>query len=216
MTLLDEIRLRTAHVTQSELLQLMGYASVSEKTLSQLQRVLDDPHLGLGQAYFDFKFNSEGFLRKLCQVLGLGHIDVDHTIDAIKRELQEDQRAFKPYLFVDTEFRRQGQSIAILALCEWMRRLDFPQQFWRKTLVDQVEAARQRVREHMKSTLGELGVWGSIKRYRFYYTEEDCVILSTTGDIVADSKLPPAARATLVPGVDRVLRLDGEDDTPEG
>src|SRR5690606_31003109 len=88
--------------------------------------------------------------------LGLGHIDVDHTIDAIKRELQEDQRAFKPYLFVDTEFRRQGQSIAILALCKWMRRLDFPQQFWRKTLVDQVEAARQRVREHMKSTLGEL------------------------------------------------------------
>src|SRR5690606_15560059 len=118
----------------------------------------------------------------------------------------EERTAFKPFLFVDTGFRRAGQSIAVLALCEGMRRIDFPEQFWRKPLAEQVELAQQRVREHMENCVGELGIWGTIKQYWFYYTPDDCVEISTNGEIVGAAKRPAPGQATLRPSIERLLR----------
>lgn len=205
MSLQDELCLRAVHIPHAELLRLMGYASINGKNMMRLRRVLEDPHLGLGQASFDFKFGSEQFVRKLSQVLGVAQTKVDSEVDAIKQWLLEERTAFKPYLFVDTGFRRTGQPIFVLAMCEGMRRIGFTEQFWRKPLAEQVALAQQRASEHMQKTSGQLGVWGSIRQYWFYYTPDNRVEISTRGEVLNDVMSSPPARATLTSGIERVL-----------
>ncbi|GHB07945.1 hypothetical protein [Modicisalibacter luteus] len=184
-----ELQRRTAPLSAWELLRRMGYRKPGEAALRRLNEVLEDPDLGLSSGGFDFCFGSREFLCALCDVVGLDEADYLPLIEARQQWLSEEQQAFKPYLFIDTGFRRSdrpGTAIFVLAACEGMRRLTFPEDFWRKPLAEQVQLAQARVREFMAETGGDVKVWGTAQRFLFFYAQDAAIEIAPSGKVLGD------------------------------
>lgn len=185
-----DLVLRVAPLPQEEILKAMGYKKPTSANVERLQTVLDDPQFGLMDSGFDFKYSSEGFLRALCVVTGMDVALADQRISRIKKRLEEERQAFKPYIWVDTGFVRKSQPIFALAVCEHQRYLEFPEGFWRFPIDRQLGRAQCRVREHVYETGGELGIWGFIKQYWFYYNKEAAYLLARNGEVVGKHEGP--------------------------
>ena len=182
--------LRAAAIPNDEILKAMGYLKPTSANLERLQNVLDDPEFGLSDGGFDFKYSSEGFLRAMCVVTGMNMALADQHICRIKKYLEEEREAFKPYLWVDTGFKRTSQPIFALAVCEHQRYLDFPKGFWRFSIDRQLGRAQCRVREHAYETGGDLGIWGEIKQYWFYCKKDVAYLLALNGEVIGKHEGP--------------------------
>lgn len=185
----------------------MGYQRPDQRAQARLQTVFEDPDLSLRQGGFDFRYSDEEFVKALCEVLGIPAVDYQPAIAAILQRLSEDRMAFKPYLFVDTDFVRRNQPVHALAFCEGQRYVHFDTGFWRKPLTEQVELARQRVREHMAETRGDLDIWGQIQRYHFFYAPEQSVEIAPDGQVRADRDDIRPSRATLDNGMEKLVQV---------
>nr|WP_299242932.1 hypothetical protein [uncultured Halomonas sp.] len=184
-----ELQRRAALIPVLELLLRMGYPKPGEAAIQRLQEVLADPDLGLTSGGFDFRYGSRAFLCALCEALGLAEANYLPAIDARQQWLREEREAFKPYLFIDTGFRRSdrpGTAIFILALCEPKRRLTFPKGFWRRPWDKQIEVARRRVRQFMAETDGDVKIWGTAQRFLFFYTEDAAIVIDPSGKVLGD------------------------------
>lgn len=179
-----DLLLRVATVPAEEILKAMGYSKPTSANFERLQTVLDDPEFGLNNSGFDFKYSSEGFLRALCVVTGMDMVLADQRISRMKKRLDEEQQAFKPYLWVDTGFVRTSQPLFALAVCEHQRYLEFQKGFWRFSIDWQVGRAQCRIREHVYETGGNLGIWGEIKQYWFYYKKYAAYLLALNGEVI--------------------------------
>jgi len=191
-----DLVLRIAAMPHEEILRAMGYQRPTSANLERLQSVLDDPEFGLNDSGFDFKYSSEGFLRALCVVTGMDMALADHRISRIKKSLDEEREAFKPYLWVDTGFVRRSQPLFALAVCEHQRYLDFPKGFWRLSIDRQLGRAQYRVREHVYETGGDLGIWGEIKQYWFYYKKDAAYLLALNGEVIGKHEVPIPSQAS--------------------
>jgi hypothetical protein len=185
-----DLVLRVAPLPREEILKAMGYQKSTSANLERLQALLDDPDFGLNDSGFDFKYSSEGFLRALCVVTGMGMALADQRISRIKRRLEEERNAFKPYIWVDTGFERKNQPVFALTACEHMRYLDFPKGFWRFSIDRQLGRAQCRVREHVFETGGDIGIWGQIKQYWFYYKNDAAYLLARNGEVIGKREGP--------------------------
>lgn len=191
-----DLILRAAAIPREEVLKAMGYRSPTSANLERLQRVLEDPAFGLNDGGFDFKFSSEGFLRALCAVVGMDMPLADQRITQLKKYLEEEREAFKPYIWVDTGFKRKSQPLFALAVSEHQRYLDFPKGFWRLSLDKQLGRAQCRVREHIYETGGDLGIWGQIKQYWFYYKKNAAYLLALNGEVIGKQDGPVPNQAS--------------------
>jgi hypothetical protein len=191
-----DLVLRVAAIPRDEVLKAMGYQRATSANLERLQFVLDDPEFGLNDSGFDFKYSSEGFLRALCVVTGMDMALADQRICRIKKYLEEEREAFKPYIWVDTGFKRKSQPIFALAVCEHQRYLDFPKGFWRFSLDRQLGRAQCHVREHVYETGGDLGIWGPIKQYWFYYQKDTAYLLALNGEVIRKCEGSVTCKAT--------------------
>ncbi|KPQ01682.1 hypothetical protein [Marinobacter sp. HL-58] len=185
-----DLVLRVAAMPREEILKAMGYQRPTSANLERLQSVLDDPDFGLNNSGFDFKYTSEGFLRALCEVTGMDMALADQRICRTKKHLEEEREAFKPYIWVDTGFERSSQPIFALAICEYQRYMDFPKGFWRLSIDRQLGGVQCRVREHICETGGELGIWGHIKQYWFYYKKNAAYLLARNGEVIGKYEGP--------------------------
>lgn len=190
-----DLVLRVAPTPRDEILKAMGYQRPTSANLERLQAVLDDSEFGLNNSGFDFKYSSEGFLRALCVVTRMDMALADQRICRIKKYLEEEREAFDPYIWVDTGFKRQNQTIFALAVCEHQRYLDLPRGFWRFPIDRQLGRAQCRVREHVFETGGELGIWGHIKQYWFYYKKEAAYLLALNGEVIGKHEGPVPGQA---------------------
>jgi hypothetical protein len=179
-----DLVIRVALISRYEILKAMGYQSLVSANLERLQSVLDDPEFGLNDSGFDFKYSSEGFLRALCGAAGIDIVLADQRINRLKRLLEGEREAFKPYIWVDTGFKRQNQPLFALAACEHQRYLGFPKDFWRFSIDRQLGRAMSRVREHVYETGGEIGIWGQVKQYWFYYKADAAILIGLNGEVV--------------------------------
>lgn len=191
-----DLVLRAAAMPHDEILKAMGYQKPTCANLDRLQHVLDDPEYGLSDGGFDFKYSSEGFLRAMCVVTGMDMALTDLRICRIKKYLEEEREAFKPYLWVDTGFKRTSQPIFALAVCEHQRYLDFPKGFWRLSLDRQLGRAQCRVREHVYETGGGLGIWGHITQYWFYYKKNAAYLLARNVEVTGKHEGPVSSQTT--------------------
>lgn len=215
INLQDELGIRTANSSAIELLRLMGYQRPVAAAKQRLRQVLEDPELGLERGGFDFRYSAEEFVKALCEVVGIAPADYQPAVAAILQRLSEDRMAFKPYLFVDTDFVRRNEPIHALAFSEGERYVHFDGGFWRKPLAEQVELARQRVCEHMAETDGDLGIWGQIQRYHFFYAPEQSVEIATDGQVLADRDDIRPSRATMDNGMETVIKFGAEGNEPD-
>lgn len=185
-----DLVLHVVNMPREEILKAMGYHKPVSANLERLQRVLEDPEFGLNDGGFDFKYDSESFLRALCAVTGMDRALTEERITRLEKYLEEERSAFKPYIWVDTGFKRQNQPIFALAVCEHQRRLDFPKGFWRLTIDNQLGRAQCRVRKHVYETGGDLGIWGRIKQYWFYYKKDAAYLLALNGEVIGKREGP--------------------------
>jgi len=179
-----DLVLRAAQMPSVEILRAMGYQKPTFANLERLKSVVDDPEFGLDAAGFDFKFSSEDFLRKLCSVVGIDHAVTEKRMKSLMQYIGEENSAFKPFIWVNTGFTRKSQPLFALAACEEQRYLSFSKGFWRRPVSKQLCLAQCRIREHFYETGGELGIWGEIKQYWFYYEKDAAYLLARNGDLM--------------------------------
>lgn len=179
-----DLIIHAAKFPPTEILERMGYKKPTEKNLERLERVLLSPDFALGSGGFDLKYTSEGFLTALCVAVGLEESESQQRIQAVLRHLQDEENAFKPFIWMDTGFKRKNQPLFALAACENQRYLHFPDGFWRLSLEEQLDAAQSLVRKHVFDSDGMLGIWGEIKQYWFYYKKDAAYLLAKNGERV--------------------------------
>lgn len=179
-----DLVLRVAAIPNDDILEAMGYRKPTTAHRERLRSVVDDPEFGLNGGGFDFKYSSEQFLRALCVVTGMELGRVDQRIQRIRKYLDEEREAFKPYIWVDTGFQRQSQPTFALAVSEYQRYLHFSKGFWRFSIDRQLGSAQYRVRDHVYETGGVLGIWGEIKQYWFHYKKDAAYLLALNGEVI--------------------------------
>lgn len=172
--------------SHTAILKAMGYRNPTPANIKRLENVLASKHLGLEGGGFDLKYSSAEFLLALSKVAGLKGQEARHRISHLEHPLSEEWHAFKPYLWVDTNFKRTSQPIFALAACESFRHLFFPKGFWRLPLEQQLAKAGEKIREHVRETTGTLGIWGKIEAYWFVPAPGQAYVLSTEGDVIGE------------------------------
>lgn len=186
MNLLQELTIRLSHLSERDILLHMGYDKPVERHVQRLRAVLNDPELGLASSQFDFKYSAEHFLLKLCEIAGIEPFKAQRAVATIQAQITRQENAFKPYLFVDTGFKRTTQPILALAVCEGQRYLHFDKDFWSAPLYEQLATVYERIQSHMDETQGFLGIWGYIRRYYFVYDHDGSAIeITPAGQIIA-------------------------------
>lgn len=184
--LIHEVRRLVTEQEPETILQRMGYQPQDLRALARLKEVVADNQLGLRESGFDFRYDSRGFALALCRALGINELQADSEINELTQACFEDRWAFRPYIFVDTAFRRTSQPLFALAACEAMRRLKLGDGFWRLPLVEQLASVKQRIREHVVTSGGKVGPWGLVQRYLFYYTENQALVFSPEAEIIGE------------------------------
>ncbi|RBP68622.1 hypothetical protein [Marinobacter nauticus] len=179
-----DLTIRVAATSHNDILTAMGYVRPTTANRKRLQRVLECPDFGLSGGGFDFKYSSHDFLRALCRAVGMEKLVVEQRIAKITTRLEEERRAFKPYIWVDTGFMRKSQPLFALAACDDLRYLRFVEGFWRYSLTDQLGETQSRIRAHVAETGGKLGIWGKIKQYWFYYEKNAAYLFNLRGEVV--------------------------------
>lgn len=213
MNMYQELDLKLCHLSRKEILLHMGYDKPNKSHFQRLESVLTDSELGLGCSHYDFKYSAEAFVIKLCSVAGIEQSQAHKAIFEIQRSLTQQKEAFKPYLFVDTGFKRASQPIFALAACEGQRYLHFDKDFWSVPLYDQLVTVYELIHEHMDMTQGFLGIWGYIRRYYFVYDDQGSAIeITPAGQIVAAQDFfQPSSMATLKHDGADILKVVGLD-----
>ncbi|WP_417519099.1 hypothetical protein [Marinobacter sp.] len=191
-----DLVIRAAAMHPEDILKGMGYPKATSANLERLQNVLDSDEFGLNDVGFDFKYSSEGFLRALCTVTGMEMSLTEQRITRVKKRLAEEKSAFQPYLWVDTGFKRKSQPLFALAVCEHQRYLNFPKGVWRLTLDEQLGRAQCMVREHVYETGADLGIWGKIEQYWFYYKKDAAYLLARNGEVIGKREGPVPNQVT--------------------
>ncbi|MCK0165792.1 hypothetical protein [Marinobacter sp. S6332] len=186
----------TAAMTSEEVLKRMGYHRATSANLERLQNVLDSDEFGLNDGGFDFKYSSEGFLRALCTATGIEMALAEQRISRVKKRLTEEKAAFHPYLWIETDFKRKSQPLFALAACEHQRYLHFAEGFWRLTLDKQLGRTQCMVREHAYETGADLGIWGEIEQYWFYYKKDAAYLLARNGEVIGKREGPVPSQVT--------------------
>ncbi len=182
------------------LLARMGYRGAGPKARARLSRVMADEQLGLADAEYDFHLDSRGFVEALCRAVGLPPEDYQPELDAIEEAIRTHRRAYKPWLFADTGFKRSDYPdtrIFVLAALESERRITLPEDTWQLPWDEQLERARKAIHEHMAKTGGELPVWGTIRRYLYCYAEDRKFAFTVAGEALGDASGAALSRASL-------------------
>ena len=96
-----------------------------------------------------------------------------------------------PKAITTTELATAPKPAFIRTACiRHQRYLDFPKGFWRLFNNRQLGRAQCRVREHVYETGGELGIWGHIKQYWFYYKKNAAYLLTLNGEVIGKHEGP--------------------------
>jgi hypothetical protein len=212
----QQIRQRAKFRAEDDLLRQMGYAKPGRHHRERLAMVLADPALGLGTPMYDFVHGRHDFLRALCSALRIpGHSCREFIAERDALEKAEG-KAYQPWLFVDTGFRRSdrpGMPLFALALLERRRHLMLPADTCQLPWDEQLSRAQARVHEHMAESGGELKVWGRIQRYLFCYAEDHKLEIAPSGEVRGDALGKGLSQASVtLKGKPVVLLSDGRDD----
>jgi len=168
-------------------LKAMGYHKPTVTDIKRLETVLDSQDLGLEDAGdFHARYENTEFVRDLCRVLGMPPAESDDHISRIKQQSKEEQAAFTPFMWIETEFKQplEDPPVFMLPFFKSCRYLDFPPWFARLTPEQQLAQVQNLIVVHLLETGGELLWWGTIKRYWYFYAPERSYWLTPAGELI--------------------------------
>jgi len=195
MSLQSLIKKRVADKGISETAKLLSYSANSPIFKERLKQLTEDPFLGLNHSHYDFKYVPTTFARKLSDVLGIPELFyntvIDDTLAALALEASQ-----KSHFFLETNFKRKGEPIFMLAALESKRYLSLDKAIYTLSLNEQLEQLSTLIKQHNKETPSLIG-WGTIVSYVYYYRDDIVLIFSTSGELIESTSSYATSRARL-------------------
>ena len=199
MNLFYTIKQALEQTNSNELLKAMGYHNLKagHKTLQKFLET-DDIYLFLKNGSFDMKHGSESFLQHLLKTLDLTSVGKDE-LSQYNRRLDA-IRAMRntPYIFIDTHFKRKGESIFVLAMMGARRNISIDKELLVFKSESEVFALMgDIIQEHYTSHHGELDLWGKIYNYVYHHTDGSKYVFDTDGTLSCNQSGISESRAEL-------------------
>jgi len=166
----------------------MGYANV-KKGVARLERVLASPDLGMIKPEYDGRYSSEGFVRTLLDVLNLAHLLDVQEMSELHAHVEDERYGYRPWLFVDTNFKRTTQPIFALAFTEGLRRLSLPKALKHMTLQEQIDYLKPFITDFLDSLEerdGEVQMWGKPVCFYCHLGKDHVLKLDLDGALIED------------------------------
>ena len=188
MTLNKQITQKLEQVSPDDLLKNMGYHNLKAGH-ETLQKFLDTDtiYLWLKTGNFDMRYDSEAFLRTLLKALGLPISLVEEEIQESQKRLDCIARMRKPYIFIDTHFKRSGEPIFVLALMEGCRHISIDKELLvYKSKAETLEEIGKIIRQHYLTHEGRLDLWGEIYTYVYHHSDGNKTIFNPDGTLSED------------------------------
>lgn len=181
----------------AEIALMMGYnRRTAIKAGERLKALLASDDLGLDKGY-DLKYTSKQFLQQICSLLMIPPNEFDAAIAEIMEYKDKLEKAFRGWIFVDTNFKLKNEPIFILGLIENKRRIRPEPEFNLLPVHEQIEKVQKMVRQHYKENDGEVFIWGKIQRYLFHYSENDVLAISPDGQLLETAASFPISQASI-------------------
>ena len=180
----------------------MGYAN-RDKGVRRLNSVLDDPELGLLKPCYDGLFSSEAFIRKLLDILNLKSLMSAHEMTTLLAYANDSRFGFRPWMFVDTNFKRSSQPVFALAFMEGRRRIALTKSLKSTDWVDQLVYLKHVITEYLNSLKeqdGNVQLWGKPVGFYCHLSETHVLKLDLNGNLIEEINQPVnhgGARLTL-------------------
>ena len=113
--------------------------------------------------------------------------------------MTEDKFRYKPWVFVETKFKRKNQPTFSLAATEYLRRIQLPKEILNLPVESQIPDVKQIIRNHFSDTGGEIPMWGKIHYYKFFYAKDQSITFGFNGDVIAQGEdfEPPYAHVSV-------------------
>ncbi len=183
MNIQTVIKNKVNTTSKIELVKQLEYSSL-EKGLETLEIFLNHNNINdwLQSGHYDFKYNTEQFFIKLCEVLNISKQDVELVLNKKQVLLDEIASIKSTYIFINTNFKRTTQPIFALAFCESQRRIKLNlNELIFKSDIEVKEYISEIVKNHYKETSGSIGIWGNIVSYLYHYKDNTRYIFNTDG-----------------------------------
>lgn len=122
------------------------------------------------KGYYDFTNNATEFFVKLSRELGFKDSEINNIIFKITEYIEEKNKLSSSYIFVNTNFKREGESILTLAMLENKRRISLykDEKFLFKPINEILELVSSIVVEHYEINTGKCFIWGDIVNYQLH------------------------------------------------
>ena len=188
MTLLEQIQNHFNHKNIADVVKALGYKSSKTAKVTQVLTDLinaKDINEYLDKSYFDFKYTSRSLLQNLCRMAGISKIDYALTIEAYEDKKRILEAIDTPYIFVDTHFKRKGETLISLALLEDKRRMPIDKTaYLERSEEENLAYVSNAVKLHFKWRGGKLPLWGKIKAYLYYDGQGKRTVFDCLGDVI--------------------------------
>lgn len=212
MKLKQELHLKLANSSLYDIAALMGYKKFKiVAAASRIKYILNDDYLGLYSGKYDFRYTDKEFLLKLLGVLEINRVTYQKSLDKIEALYIDKRDRFKSFVFIDTGFKRTTQPIIALAVCEGQRHMYLDYDVRVKPLYEQIEYVQSLVKQHYIDKHGNLGIWGDIQRYIFFYASGSKLSISPDGVILEELDKINISKASLTVGnsdITKVIKID--------
>ncbi len=184
MDINDLVRKRLEGKDKIEIVKKMGY-QVHAKGVESLNYFLSKNLSDfITDGMYDFRYSAEEFFRKLCEVLEIDEESVNKEIQKINEIIIKRRAYEKSYIFVNTNFKRQSQSIFALAFMEGERRLrPNIDNLLFKSDEDVLKEISRVVKTHYHDTKGKLPMWGNIVNYAYHHKNGKVYVFDTDGNL---------------------------------
>lgn len=182
MFLQNLIKKELALFTIDVLAKKLGYSS-SKKIQARITAILASPTLNLDQSHYDFHYSTPELIRKLCDILSIPIELCNAILNETELKLRKERSRFKPYIFIETNFKRKNEPIFALAALQGRRYLYIDNNL-NIPLNVQLDYIQELIRDHYFEQT-EIPPWGDINQYAYFYDEKTVVVFATSGEIIA-------------------------------
>jgi hypothetical protein len=188
MDLLEEIKKRVESCDKNKIITDLGYNS-KKKGMKKLNALLcvDSLENWLKEIDYDFLHTSRTFLIKLCTLVDIDEKICKSEIENIQNKLLVLNNKPRPYIIVNTDLKRNNESLLTLLLYFENYRRIYPSEINVFESSDNgLSEAKKLVKNHYIKNEGNLRFWGKIINY-IYYINDSKYILSKDGEVLPDN-----------------------------
>jgi len=109
-------------------------------------------------------------------------------LDDLRVHVDDERYGYRPWLFVDTNFKRTSQPVFVWAFLESQRRLNLPKELKREPLQEQLDYLKSCIADYLDSLKAEdvNAVWGRPVGFYCHLSDTHGLKLDLYGELIED------------------------------